>query len=744
MIFRRVIFCILLQLAAIASFAEVAERPDTVMLNELVITAIKQRNDLDKLPLAATLVTAVEAERLNLLSMKGISDVVPNFYVPDYGSRMTSSIYVRGLGARMDQPAVGLNVDNVTFLNKDAYDFDIADIARVEMLRGPQSTLYGRNTMGGQINITTLSPFEWQGWRIMANVGNGFSAKGNIGWYGKLNPEMGLAVVAGYTFQEGWYKNLYNGKKTDNENLWNARIKYEWRPSRSFSLLNTLAASGLRQSGYPYQYVPTGKIEYNDTCFYRRFAINDGLTLKWITDRFSLSSITSFQYLDDNMTLDQDFLPLSYFTLTQKKKEAAVTQDILFRGEVSEKYSWTAGAFGFYKHLDMLAPVTFQDFGISQLIEKHRNDANPYYPISWESRSFPLHSDFTLPTYGLAIYHQSDLDFGRWHLSAGLRLDYEHVSMDYHSMCNTGYNILKALPDGSFQHFKYVDIDIDDRGHLDKSFLQLIPKLAVLFDLADNSPSNVYANITKGYKAGGFNTQMFSDILQQRIMGIMGLGANYDVEEVVGYKPESSWNFEVGAHLEAFDGKFSTELSAFYIDCRNQQLTMFPDGTTTGRIMTNAGKTRSLGAEVQMSLTDIAGFSFNASYGFTDARFRKFFDGRSDYKGKVVPYAPQNTLFLQALYRLPVTSTVIDAISFDANLRGVGKIYWNEANSISQPFYGLLAASVTFSRGDCSLQLWGENLTATKYDTFYFVSIGNDFLQRGRPLRFGATLRLNI
>ena len=137
------------------------------MLQEISVTAIKQSEKLSEMPEASTVITGIEADRLNAVTIKSLSDVVPNFYIPDYGSRITSSIYVRGIGARMDQPSVGLNVDNVPFLNKDAYDFDIPDIASIEMLRGPQSALYGRNTMAGQINLTTLSPMRWQGWRII-------------------------------------------------------------------------------------------------------------------------------------------------------------------------------------------------------------------------------------------------------------------------------------------------------------------------------------------------------------------------------------------------------------------------------------------------------------------------------------------------------------------------------------------------------------------------------------------------
>ena len=735
----RHIILTLMTAATLPVVADTTAYTDTIALNELTVTAVKQSPRLVALPTSSTLVTAAEADRLNIVTLKGISDVVPNFFIPDYGSRMTSSIYVRGIGARMDQPAVGLSVDNVTFLNKDAYDFDIPDMVSVEMLRGPQSTLYGRNTMGGQINITTLSPLQWQGVRLTATVGNGPDIRANAGWYHAFNANTGLSLSAGYSWSDGWFRNAYNNSKTDRENLWNVRSKFEWRPASTLALTNTIALSGLRQGGYPYEYVETGRIEYNDTCFYRRFCLNDGLTVRWTPGKVALTSITSFQYIDDNMTLDQDFLPMSYFTLTQKKREPAVTQDIVARGNAAGWYSWTAGAFGFYKHLDMEAPVTFLDDGIRLLIEDHRNAANTHYPISWDTRTFPLDSRFKMPTLGGALYHESRFTLGRWQLTAGIRLDSEKVTMSYRSICHTGYTVYH-----NEERYNHVDIDIDDTGHLSHTFTQVLPKFAVMYSFNDASTRNIYINVAKGYKAGGFNTQMFSDILQQRLMGVMGIASSYDVDRVVSYRPEKSWNFEVGTHLSTADGRLRGQFTLFYINCTDQQLTMFPDGTTTGRIMTNAGRTRSYGLEAQLSLTDIGPFAFNASYGFTDARFTHFDDGTADYSGRYLPYAPRNTIFGQALCFINPRATWLDRISIDLNVRAGGKIYWNEANTLSQPLYARLGASLTFEKDDFTLQLWGENLTDTRYDTFYFESIGNSFVQRGKPLQLGATLRLTI
>lgn len=745
-------------LAAASAFpaqGNVSELADTIRLEEVEVSAVKQGMSVTEMPAAASVIGQIEAEKLNINSLKGISAVVPNFFMPDYGSRITSSIYVRGLGARMDQPAVGLIVDNVPVLNKDAYDFDIADIVKMEMIRGPQSTLYGRNTMCGLINISTLSPLNYRGLRVLAEYGRGNSMRFSAGYYTKVGTSAGIAAIAQYNGTDGFYRNLYNGKKTGRERQWSGRVKFDWNPSGNFILQNVLSAGNLNQSGYPYEYLgkangtptdrPTGVISYNDTCFYRRFTLMDGLTTKSRLGQIELVTVTSLQYIDDNMTLDQDFLPDSYFTLTQKKHDWSVTQDVVAKGKGGEKYSWLGGAFAFYKNTDMHAPVTFKDTGIKELIENHRNDSNPDYPIEWESRSFPLHSDFTMPTVGVALYHQSEINLDRFNITLGLRLDYEHASLNFNSRCNTGYEIYSRTASGALLPYRHVDIDIDETGHLTKHFLELLPKLAVTYSLNDEGGSYLYGSIAKGYKAGGFNTQMFSDVLQQRLMSVMGIGASYNVNDIVGYKPEKSWNYEAGIRVKLPKVNLEGELSLFYIDCMDQQLTMFPDGITTGRMMTNAGKTRSYGAEISATYRMPAPrLMFHLSYGYTNARFRKFFNGINDFKGKHIPYAPSNTFFAQVGWNIDTHSPLIDNIELDANVNANGPIWWNEENTLHQKFYACLGASVTLHKDDFALQFWGENITDTKFSTFYFVSMGNSFVQRAKPGRFGVTLRASF
>lgn len=726
---------------------EAADSLPVFTLDNLDVVALKQQAGIESMAVSGTILTLAEIERDNVVDIKSLSDVVPNFFVADYGSRITSSIYVRGIGARMDQPAVALSIDNMPVLNKDAYDLDIPDIAEAEMLRGPQSSLFGRNSMTGLISIRTLSPMKWQGWRASAEIASGKLFKVNGGWYHKFNSNTALSLNLSALTSQGRFRNLHNGKKIDTERSASLRSRFEWQPSRRLSLSNALSASILRQGGYPYEYIPTGEINYNDTCFYRRFLLNDALTMRFSFSGWSLTSVTSLQHLDDNMTLDQDFLPLSYFTLTQKKQETSFTEEIVARSDGSAPYGWLGGLFAFYRHIDMQAPVTFGDTGIASLIESHRNEANNFYPIAWDSRNFRLDSDFTLPSFGVAFYHESRLNLGSWRLSAALRLDYERVGLRYHSHCDTGYTIYEnpsgELPmPGGLNPYRHVGILIDDHGRTHTDFLTLLPKVSALYDLPGDI-GNVYACFGKGYKAGGFNTQMFSDVLQQRLMNVMGIGSTYKVEDIVTYRPEYSFNYEIGAHLQPLPA-LQTDISLFLIDCRDQQLTMFPDGTTTGRIMTNAGKTRSFGMELQLNWSPLSWLDIIASYGYTNARFVKFNDGRADYAGNFVPYAPRNTLFLQPVATLSGNILGKNRVIIDAGLSGTGCIYWNEANSLRQPLYLRLSASITYATDKWELKLWGKNLTDTKYHTFYFMSMGNEFLQRGEPLAIGITARLHI
>ena len=732
----------------------VTEAVDTVVTVERVqVTAIKQGLVLRHQPVAASVVGRERIERQGIRSLKDAASLVPNFHMPDYGSRMTSSLYVRGLGARIDQPVVGLNVDNVPYMNKDAYDFDLADIERIEVLRGPQSTLYGRNTMGGVINIYTLSPLTYEGARIGMEYGSGNTWRVRASSYFRIAPDVGVSVAAHYGSSDGFYTNDFTGHKCDWERSGGGRFRVQWAVRDGLRIDNTLAFGDLRQGGYAYafagrttdeplpgEYAPTpGRIAYNDPCSYRRTALSDGLTIRYDAGNFTVASITCYQYSDDEMILDQDFLPLSYFTLKQARTEHTLTEDIVFRSHERGAYRWLLGAFGFYRHGVMNAPVHFKQTGIEELILSNANEHDPQYTYdAWDNDELLLGSRFRNPSAGGALYHESNYTAGRWRFTAGLRFDYEHTRLRYRSSTQTGYTATDRVS-GTTGHYP---LSIDIRNTLKRNFTEVLPKFSVLY--AFDEIHNLYVSVAKGYKAGGFNTQMFSDVLQQKMMNEMGFGTVYDADKVVSYEPEYSWNYELGGHFSCMEGAVRGDFALFYIDCRDQQLTIFPEGTTTGRMMTNAGRTRSFGGELSLQVSPWQNLDINAAYGYTNAKFVRYNDGKTDYKGNYLPYAPQHTLSANGAWTIPTGVQWLGNIVLQAGVRCAGRIWWNEENSLSQPFYALVEASLRFEQKHYSVDIWGRNLADAGYNVFYFKSIGNEFVQRGRPRTFGITLNINL
>lgn len=710
---------------------------DTVLYLESVdVSVVKQGTDIKQQAISTSLIGRLAIDARGVSDLKELTQMTPNVYIPDYGSRTTSSIYVRGLGARIDNPVVGLNIDNVPIMNKDNFDFEMADIERIEVLRGPQSAMYGRNTMAGVINVYTISPFNYQGIRAGLEYGSGNAAKARLGVYGRSdNSNFAYSISGYYTRKDGLWTNEYNGEDLDWERLGGGRLGLHWR-AKNYSIDNTFSFSILEQGGYPYQQLGSTGVNYNDECSFERTNLTNGLTIAREFEKFKLSSITSYQYTDNRLDMDNDFTAYDYFTLVQAVEEHTITQDVIFSSkEAKNGYSWLVGAFGFAESSQMSAPVNFKSYGIDNLIIANANEYNPQYYYVWLDDELLFESDFDIPTYGLSLYHKSELETGRWKLSAQLRVDYEYTRLNYSNFVDTDY---RAVNKDDEDIIYDIPIKIDNDDFVEQNFFELLPKLSASYSL---DRGMLYASFAKGYKSGGFNTQMFSDVLQQQLMNEMGVGLRVSVDDIVTYKPEYSWNYELGGKFSWREKGLEASFALFYIDCRDQQLTVFPDEMITGRMMTNAGKTRSYGAEFSV-LKTINNLTLAADYGYTNAKFVEYNDGEYDYSGNYVPYSPMNTVSVRADYRLNIANGT--DLVFGCSARGVGDIYWDESNSIVQPFYGLLDARIAFEKPKYSITLSGKNLLNQDYNTFYFESINNQFVQKGNPRTFAISINLNI
>ena len=700
------------------------------------VTALKESVTLERVAAPYSVIRAEQLDRSGTYRPNLLSGQIPGLHIPDYGTSMTSTIYLRGLGSRMENPVLGLYIDGIPVLDKNAYDFDWEGPRNATMLRGPQGTLYGRNAMGGVLALQTLSPADGERRTLRLEYGSANTVRAAASFVFGHN-----ALTASFRRSDGFFMNTVKNALCDPYSGLSLRWKWERALDDRLFVSNVVWANLSREGGFAYGQVIDGErrdVAYNDEGSYARLAAVEGFRLRWNGDAFVLDGTASLQLLLDDMRMDQDYTSASIFTLRQRERSGAGTVELrLRRADARAAWQPQTGFFAMYRLNGTYAPVTFKREGIQQLI---LDNANAHIPaeigyLDITDDQFVVASDFLIGSWNAALFHESVYTTGKWQLTAGLRLDYEGGLMDYDCLTTLHYQFLPYMKVARAFSQPY-------KGRLGHARVELLPKVSTLYMATERL--SLYATATRGYRAGGFNTQIFSDILQNKTMdGMMrDLGVHLDNPPVsvsagnTEYDPETAWNFEAGLRLRS--GSFKAELNAYWIAVSNQQLTVFPPGKNTGRMMANAARSRSLGTEAQLEWRP-GDFRAQLSWAWCDARFVRYDDGQTDYAGKRLPYVPAHTLYANLGYSFHFGDSRLD---LDASVRGAGPIWWNEANSLQEPFRPRLDARIGLAFPKWEVFLRGENLTDTPAYGFYFKSMGNEFLARVKPRIL--TLGINV
>jgi iron complex outermembrane recepter protein len=662
-----------------------------IILDEITIKAPKENTTIREIPGSVSVVTSRTISEAGIKSIKDVTAITPNFFMPDYGSKLTSPIYIRGIGSRINEPSVGLYVDNVPYFDKAAFDFDFFDIERIELLRGPQGTLYGRNTMGGILNIITRSPLDYTGTNLMLSAGNYGRYQVAASHFDKPADQFGYSLSVNYQQKDGFFTNAFNDEKIDSGTSFGLRNRLVWRVNEKLTAENSLSLEYSRQGGYPYALVDSLNIaqdvNYNHPSSYDRDLVSNGLVFKYQANRFDVIASTAYQYIDGYQNVDQDFTSDSLYQATQTQNDHLVSQEIIFKSKPHRSYEWVTGLFGFYQ---------LSDKGV------HVHD---------QVRKAEIVRDYKEMKKGVAVFHQTTMNnlfIDDLALIFGFRIDAESNELTFRNETIAGGNSM-ALTDTLFPS---------------ENFFEFLPKIALKYDLG--TFANVYALVSKGYKTGGFN-------------------AIHEREEDLRFEAEHSWNYEMGVKTGFIQNKLQAEASLFYIDWTNQQIYQtVPSGR--GAMLKNAGESVSKGAELSMRVFLHRNLNAFLAYGFTDARFiTHIVDSTKNYSGNFIPYTPRHTFSLQLNHTIELASqSVADRLKWTALYRVLGEHYWNEENNYSQSAYGLIDLRFGVERGKLNLDIWAKNLLGTDYHAFYFEAIGNRYAQKGKPMQYGANLSLKL
>ena len=654
-----------------------------------------------------------------------LSGMVPGLHIPDYGTSMTSTIYLRGLGSRMENPVLGLYLDGIPILDKNAYDFDWEAVRGVTLLRGPQGTLYGRNSMGGVLAIRTLAPSDGARPNVHLEYGTAQSVRAGASFTTGNH-----AFSATFRHTDGVFRNAYKQELCDPFNGLSVRWKWEKPLSDRLFASHIFSASLSDEGGFAYGLHAGGAdlpVSYNDEAGYRRLFALDGTRLRWRKEKMVVDGTASLQLLLDDMCMDQDYTERSIFTLQQKQNSGAGTLEVLVRkADTKARWQPTGGVFAFFRGNHMHAPVTFKRDGIQTLI---LDNANAHIPadigyLSISDEEMPVTSDFDILSWNVALFHQSVYRTGSWLFTAGVRIDYEGAWMGYDCLTLLHYRFIPTMKADKALNVPYT-------GSIGHSRIEVLPKLSVLYEAAEGL--RFFSTLSKGYRSGGFNTQIFSDILQRQTMNatMKDLGVYFDqptaivTAEHTEYDPEEAWNMEVGGRW--CREHFRAEVSAYWMEVRNRQLTVFLPGQSAGRMMTNSGRGRNVGVETEAEAR-VKTLTLRAAWSWcrTD-------DG--------VPYVPEHTLFAGASYSIELNGCRLKG---DAFLRGAGPFWWNEEHSLQEPFSARLGACITLAFPKWEWYVRGENLTGTESHSFYFKSMEKEFFAAGKPRMLYTGISLNF
>ena len=776
---------------SLASKGEEQDSTRNIQLSEIeIVSTVKEKGSLRQQPMSASRLTSKDIESKQIKSLKGITSLVPNVFMPDYGSKLTSAVYIRGIGSRINTPAIGLYVDDMPYVDKTSFDFTLFDIESIDVMKGPQATLYGLNAMGGIINVHTKSPMRHQGTDVRLGYASGDNHRNiSLSHYQKVNDQFAFSAAGYYEGSDGFYKNSYTGKSVDDIQSGGGRIRGILRTSDKLKMELSAGYDYSDEGAYPYYYVGSltdtesyadnkDKITNNREHSYRRGLFNTGFNIEYKNDNVILSSVTCYQNIKDRMYMDQDFLSTDIYSFSQKQRINTFNEELIIKSAKPSRWEWLNGVTFMTQSLHTDAPVTFYDKGKEWL----QNTINSNMPkiidmgiTITNDDNLNMGGSFETPTQNAAFFHQSTFHItDKLSAIAGARLNYDHKRLEYDATSMLKYRFDMSAQMGASP----IEITLNKEasaiynGEVSDDYLHVLPKIAFKYDF-DNS-NNIYLSVSEGMRSGGYNVQMFSDILQSALKNDMmkqtqeslleemsknpnvpeiaymmvknsiPVGDNPDVKTTVTYKPELAWNYEIGTHLTMLDRSLVIDASVFFMSTRDQQIARFTD-SGLGRIMVNAGKSESYGLETSVRWHPTKPLNINVNYGYTHAVFTDYDGGNGkDYTDNYVPFVPAHTVNCEAAYTFNIKDSWLNGLTLAVNYTGNGKMYWTESNNAYQKFYSLAGARIEITTKYFDMTLWGRNLFNTKYNTFYFESMSRGFEQHGKPQQVGVDLKFSI
>ncbi len=658
----------------------------------VTVTAGKQAGELQTTPMSLAAFGPAQMQEAGINNLVDVARLTPNFNFYEAGSRRTALFFIRGLGSSgPNPPAVGVFLDDVYLERSGLADFDFVDLQRVEVLRGPQSTLYGANTEAGAINLVTAPPQSaWNG-RLGVEGGNHQYGLARFHAGGPVAPDGLFLDVGGQCRRrDGITYNDLLQEDADPIRESGGRAAVTWRPAPALDIQAGAMGSRDRDGGYVFAPLADVQdnpyhVQHNMTAHHDRDLGLYHLRGTWRPGDVEVKTISAFTDWRNGERYDADFTARDVLRTDDRYDLKAFSQEVRAAATNTAHGSWLLG--GYYsggRNDDDTTTLYGPDAGLY--------GAPPGLSVD---------TCQDLDTTALALFGRGRSEL--WtagHLALGLRYDYDHKDRD-----GTVQNSMGGQPAGPEQ------VAQDARNDH-----QWSPELVLDQQWTPGVMS--YGRVARGWRAGGFNSPARQT------------DRTYD--------PEYSWNYELGLKSDWWQRRLSVNLALFYIHVDNQQLLQF-DPYGSGYYFRNAGSAQSRGLELDAVARPWDGGTLAGGLGYTHAAYLDAQDEGlgASYNGNRLPFVPRVNYNAAVQQEFPLVGDWKLAGRLDCN--GITDTTWDEANAVSTPGYALCNLRLGVAHPRVAVYAFVKNLFDKDYITaVYAFPQASPIAQPGDPRLYGV------
>ncbi len=701
-------------------------------MEEVIVTARKREETLLDVPVVVNAFNAQEIVSAGITRPQDFIALTPNMTMVQTQNQGTSFIVVRGISqARNSEPSVAVVIDGVAMANPSQFNQELFDVESIEVLKGPQGALYGRNAIGGAVIIRTREPGDEIEGSITAGYdsGPGYKARASVGGPIGGSEAWKFQLSGSYFDTDGYINNPFLGEEADPFKDISGRAKLVWEPSDSFRADLRVYASNVDTQALYFNITEqvddtSLPVRVNNRGENERDLEGVSLKLDFEVGGGTLTSVTAYDSLTELLTGDQfDFLPIpesvlfQFFGADQAQHQwldvDAVSQEIRYTSPAENRLRWILGAYAIQTDRFISTGNVF-DLGTGE-VPRVKTEPLPLFAPQFTFLA-DSQDNFAWAVFGEMSYDVTD------RVEASVALRYDEDTRE-----NTTETPTEFIPAAISCETDPEPVPCAFTGQVrEETWDELQPKVTLRFK--PNEDVATYLSYSRGFRSGGFNQTGVGST------GIAGINDLFDAEVADTY--------EAGVKARFAEGRVGTSASVYYTEAEGSYFFVFDPNTSTQNLG-NLDEVEYMGFELEIQGRVNDNIELYARGGYTDSEIQASQRSPDDV-GNQAPLVSEYTLNLGANFRYPFGGSYEFFVRPD--FRIVGDTWWYPDNFTKREPINILDLRVGVDADQWSVVAWSRNLTDEEYNAEwspgpqFFPSPGytNNFVFKAQPQVWGV------